>query len=62
MAEVLDAGAVQPYVVGGPPGAERLAARGQLTDQVGQVTVEGVTAGFGVQQRDRGVAASSQSG
>src|ERR1700733_453454 len=50
--EMLDAGAVQPYVVRGPPGAKRLAAGGQLTDEVGQAAIVRVTAGFGAQQRD----------
>jgi len=34
--EVLDAGAVEPDVVGGPADTELLAARGQLADQIGQ--------------------------
>jgi hypothetical protein len=34
MVELLDAGAVEANVVGGPAGAERLALRGELADKV----------------------------
>jgi hypothetical protein len=52
--EVLDAGSVQPHVVRGPPGAV-LATGGQLADEFGQVTVVGVAASLGAQERDAGV-------
>jgi hypothetical protein len=53
--ELLEPGVVQPHVVGGPAGAEFVAAGGEFADEVGQVPVEGVTAGFGAQQGDGGV-------
>ena len=48
----LTPGAVQADVVGGPADAELVAAGGQLADQVGQVLVVGVAAGFGAQHGD----------
>jgi hypothetical protein len=45
-------GAVQPHVVGGPSGAELLAARGQLPDEVSQGLVERVAAGLSAQDPD----------
>jgi aryl-alcohol dehydrogenase-like predicted oxidoreductase len=47
--DVLEAGAVQLDVVGGPADAELAAAGGQLSDQAGEVFVVGVSAGFGAQ-------------
>jgi hypothetical protein len=55
VAEVFHPGLVQPDVMLGPPAAELLAAGRELADQVGQLAVVGVTAGFGPQQRDGGV-------
>jgi hypothetical protein len=52
--EVLGAGAVQAVVVRGPPGAEGVAARGELADEVGQ-RGRRRPAGLGAQQGDRGV-------
>jgi hypothetical protein len=43
-------GSMQAHVVGGPPLAEGLTARGQFPDQVGQVAVERVSAGLGAQE------------
>ena len=37
---------VQPDVVGGPPGAKRLAAGRQLADEISQPTVIGVAPGL----------------
>src|SRR5579875_903585 len=51
VAEPLDAGAVEPHVVRGPPGAEVVAAGGQLTDQVGQGLVVRAAPGLGAQHR-----------
>src|SRR5829696_4300891 len=45
--EALGAGLVQTHVVGRPAGAELLAARGELADEVGQVAVVRVAAGLG---------------
>ena len=53
--ELLGAGAVEPDVVRAPPAAEVLAAGGQLADEVVQVLVVGVAAGFGAQDGDAGV-------
>jgi hypothetical protein len=53
--EVLGAGAVIADVVGTPAASEVVAARGQLADQVVEVFVVGVAAGFGTQYRDAGV-------
>ena len=39
-------------VVGGPADPEVVTARGQLADQCGELSVVGVTAGFGSQQGD----------
>ena len=50
--EEFDAGGVDADVVGGPAGAELFAAGGELADQVGQVAVVGVAAGFGAQDGD----------
>jgi hypothetical protein len=50
--QALDPGAVEAHVVRGPPGAEDLAAGGQLPDQAGERLVVGVAAGLGPQQRD----------
>jgi hypothetical protein len=44
--EALGAGLVQAHVVRGPAGAELLAARGELADEVGQVAVVWVAAGI----------------
>ena len=52
MADELDAGGVDPDVVGGPPDAELVAAGGQLPDQVRQPPVVGIAAGLGAQQGD----------
>ena len=60
--EVLLAGGVAADVVGAPFGAELFAEGGQLTDQVLQVLVVGVAAGFGAQDGDDVSAAASQSG
>ena len=49
------AGPVQDHVVGGPPIAEGVAAGGQLADEVGQVAVVGVAAGFDAKHGDGGV-------
>jgi hypothetical protein len=51
--EALDAGGVDPDVVGGPSGPELVAAGRQLPDQVRQLPVVGVAAGLGAQQGDR---------
>jgi hypothetical protein len=48
----LDAGGVDPDVVGGPPDPELVAAGGQLPDQVRQSPVVGIAAGLGAQQGD----------
>lgn len=48
--ESLDAGAVEPDVVGGPANTELLAARGQLADQVGQRAVVGVASGLSAKE------------
>jgi len=48
--EALDAGAVEPDVVGGPADTELLAARGQLADHVGEPPVVGVASGLGAQE------------
>lgn len=53
--EMLGPGLVQPHVVRGPAGAELLAAGREFADEVGQLAVAGVAAGFGAQQRDGGV-------
>ena len=50
--ESLGAGGVDADVVGGPAGPELLAAGGELADEVGQVAVVGVAAGFGAQDGD----------
>ena len=50
--EALGAGLVGADVVRGPAGAERLAAGGELADEVGEVAVVRVAAGFGAQDRD----------
>src|SRR5215472_4981162 len=55
VAEALDPGVVQLDVVRGPAGAELRAGGGEFTDEGGQVAVQRVAAGFGAQQRDRGV-------
>jgi len=47
MVEELDAGGVDPDVARGPASAELLAAGGELSDQVGEVSVVRVAAGFG---------------
>ena len=49
--DVLDAGAVDPHVVRRPPGAELVAARRQLADEVGQPAVVRVSAGLGTEDR-----------
>jgi hypothetical protein len=43
---------VQPHVVRRPAGAEVVAAGGEIANQVGELTVVGVTAGFAAQHRD----------
>ena len=48
----LDAGGVDADVVGGPADAEVVAAGGELPDEVGEVAVVGVAAGFGAQDGD----------
>jgi hypothetical protein len=53
--EVLGAGAVVADVVGAPAESEFAAAGGQLTDEVVEVLVVGIAAGFGVQDGDAGV-------
>jgi hypothetical protein len=53
--EVFLAGGVATDVVGAPLGAEVVAEGGQLADEVLQVLVVGVMAGFGAQDRDDGV-------
>ena len=55
MAERLDAAAVVLDVVRGPADPELVASGGQLTDQVGELAVVGVAAGFGAQAADGGV-------
>jgi hypothetical protein len=45
--ERLGAAAVLADVVGGPPDAEVLALHGEFTDEVGEVAVVGIAAGFG---------------
>ena len=50
--QLLDAGAVDADVVGGPADPEVVTAGGQLADQVGELAVVGVAAGFGAQQGD----------
>src|SRR4051794_12275894 len=50
--EELDAAGVDADVVCGPSLAELFAAGGELPDQVGEVTVVGVAAGFGAQEGD----------
>src|SRR5687768_543011 len=50
MVELLGAGGVPADVVGGPQGAELLAAGGQLPDELGQLPVVRVAAGLGPQQ------------
>jgi hypothetical protein len=52
MVEELDAAGVDPDVVRGPAPAELFAAGGQLPDQVREVPVVRVAAGFGAQQGD----------
>ena len=42
----------------GPPGAEGIAAGGQITDEVGERPVVGIAAGLGAQQGDGGVGRS----
>src|SRR5580698_4873700 len=44
VADALMAGAVEPDIVGGPPGAEYLTAGGELTDQLDQLLVLRVAA------------------
>lgn len=46
---------MEDHVVLGPPGGERGAAGAELTDQVGQVTVVRVPAGFGAEPGDDAV-------
>ena len=48
----LDAGGVDPDVVGGPSDPELVAAGGQLPDQVRKSPVVGIAAGLGAQQGD----------
>ena len=52
MVEELDAGGVDPDVVGGPSDSEVFAADGELADEVGEVAVVGVAAGFGAEDGD----------
>jgi len=55
MAELLDAAAVQAYVMCRPQGSELLTAGGQFADKAGEGGIERVTACFCAQQRDGGV-------
>jgi hypothetical protein len=48
----LGACVVEADVVGGPFGTEGLALGGDLPDQIGEVAVVGVAAGFGAGDRD----------
>ena len=50
--EALDAGDVEADVVRGPVGAEHLALRRELADEVREVAVVGVAAGGGAQHGD----------
>ena len=52
MVEALGAGLVGADVVRGPAGAEVLAARGELADEVGEVAVVRIASGLGAQHRD----------
>ena len=52
MVDEFDAGRVDADVVGGPTASEVVAAGGELSDEVGQVTVVGIAACFGAEQRD----------
>ncbi len=52
MVDELDAGGVDADVVRGPAPPEVVAAGGQLSDDVSQVSVVGVAARFGAQQGD----------
>src|SRR5207237_2398551 len=53
--EPLGAGAVLADVVGGPAHSELVATHGELTDEVRQFAVIGISAGFGAERPDRGV-------
>ena len=50
--EALEPGVVPADVVGGPERPEQLAARRQLTDEVGELAVVRVAAGFRAQDGD----------
>src|SRR4051812_28249465 len=52
VAEALDAVEVEAYVVRGPVGAELLAPRRELADEVREVAIVGVAAGGGAQDGD----------
>ena len=52
MVHLLGGGAVEPDAVAGPPGAELVAAGGELADEVGQAAVVGVAAGFDAERGD----------
>src|SRR5213080_4412514 len=52
MMEALGAGVVEADVVRGPAGAEGLALRRQLSDEVREATVARVATGLGSQDRD----------
>lgn len=49
--DLLGARSVAAHIMCSPPGAERVAARGQLADQVMQLLVPGIPTGFGAQDR-----------
>lgn len=60
--EGLRTGAVVPDVVGAPPSAELVAARGQFAYQIVEFLVVRVAAGFGAEDGDAGVSERSQFG
>ena len=49
--EVLDSGGVETHVVRSPVGAERIALRGELADEVGEISVVGIATGGRAQDR-----------
>ena len=62
VAQSLGPSEVLPDVVSCPPGAEGVAAGGELPDQVGEDLVEGAARGLGAQQRDDVVDRGAESG
>jgi hypothetical protein len=62
MVEAFRSRAVVADVVGAPAGAEGVAAGGEFADEVVEVLVVGVAAGFGAQDATAVSAARSQSG